>query len=172
MYYSSLSPRCLLSELSISELSMTESLHRRIAQRRVEGGWTQQEIAGRLAISRVAVSHVEAGLSVPSERTVTLLAGIFKCEPGELVSGTSYPDAKADRLPAVACRYTEVELQLALLTRDLDWLCQIADSPGYTTLARTLRDRWALIIDDLSRSYGDHRQQELIARARQLVDRF
>jgi len=44
-------------------------------------GWTQQDLADRLAVSRVAVSHIEAGLRDPGERTVTLLAGLFKVEP-------------------------------------------------------------------------------------------
>jgi hypothetical protein len=53
---------------------------------------------------------------------VALLAGVFKVEPHELVEGTSYPPAKADRLPLVVARHTEVELQLALLDSDLAWL--------------------------------------------------
>jgi transcriptional regulator with XRE-family HTH domain len=95
---------------------------RRIAECRVQLGMTQQELAGRVAISRVALSNLESGRSEPGERTVTLLAGIFGMEPHELVQGTTYPAAKADRLPLVAARHTEVELQLALLERDLRWL--------------------------------------------------
>lgn len=91
----------------------------RIATHRKALGWTQQELADRLGASRAAVSHLEAGLSVPSERTVALLAGIFKCEPHDLVAGTGYPAAKAERLPTVVCRYTEVELQLRLLEADV-----------------------------------------------------
>lgn len=71
-------------------------------------------MAERLAISRVAVSHLESGASVPSERTITLLAGVFKLEPYELVADTGYPIAKAERLPVTAARYTEVELQLRM----------------------------------------------------------
>ena len=97
-----------------------ESLGRRIARLRAERGWTQAELAERVGISRVAVSHLEAGLSTPGERTVTLLAGLFRTEPHELVQATSYPVAKAERLPVVACRYTEVELQLRLLARDVE----------------------------------------------------
>ena len=97
---------------------MAENLGRRVARLRAGRGWTQQELAARLAVSRVAVSHLEAGVSVPGERTVTLLAGLFKLEPHELVAGTSYPLAKAERLPVVACRYTEVELQLRVLEAD------------------------------------------------------
>src|SRR3954467_814458 len=106
---------------------MNDDLGRRIATLRAALGWTQQELADRMAVSRVAVSHIEAGLRDPGERTVTLLAGLFKLEPWELVAGTSYPPAKAERLPVVACRYTEVELQLRLLELDLE---RAADAPG------------------------------------------
>ena len=96
-----------------------ENLGRRIAEHRSKLGWTQQELADRIGISRVALSHLEAGMSDPGERTITLLAGVFKVEPHELVADTTYPRAKADRLPLVAARYTEVELQLALLEQDV-----------------------------------------------------
>ena len=98
---------------------MPEKLGRRIADRRAVLGWTQSDLADRLGISRVAVSHLEMGQSTASERSVTLMAGLLKLEPHELVAGTDYPPAKAERLPVVACRYTEVELQLQLLERDL-----------------------------------------------------
>ena len=94
------------------------NLGHRIAALRGGRGWTQQELAERLAISRTGVSHLEAGMSTPGERTIALLAGLFKLEPHELVEGTDYPSAKADRLPVVVCRYTEVELQLRLLELD------------------------------------------------------
>ena len=74
-------------------------LGRRIAGCRGDLGLTQQELAARVAISRVALSNLESGRSEPGERTVTLLAGIFGMEPHELVEGTSYPGAKSDRLP-------------------------------------------------------------------------
>ena len=94
------------------------NLGHRIAALRAGRGWTQQQLAERLAISRVAVSHLEAGMSTPGERTIALLAGLFKLEPHEFVEGTRYPLAKAERLPVVVCRYTEVELQLRLLELD------------------------------------------------------
>src|SRR5688572_22275353 len=106
---------------------LLESLGQRIARLRARRGWTQEGLAERLAASRVAVSHFEMGLALPSERTVVLLAGLFKLEPHELIAGTSYPTAKAERLPPVACRHTEVELQLALLRRDLEWLARAGD---------------------------------------------
>ena len=98
------------------------SLGKRIATLRMQRGWTQERLAERLAVSRVAVSHIEMGLSVPSERTVVLLAGIFQCEPHQLVADTNYPTAKRERLPAVASRYTHVELLTLLLQHDIAWI--------------------------------------------------
>jgi hypothetical protein len=89
-------------------------------------------------VSRVAVSHLEGGLNVPSERTVTILAGVFKREPHELVDGTNYPVAKAERLPVVACRYTEVELQLRLL--DEARAVGVVDVDDWTRRLRRLLD--------------------------------
>ena len=104
-----------------------ENLGRRIADHRQKLGWTQQDLADRIGVSRVAVSHLEAGMTHPGERTVALLAGVFKAEPHELVAGTTYPPAKSDRLPLVAARHTEVELQLALLDNDLAWVERAPD---------------------------------------------
>jgi len=112
---------------------MPDSLGRRIAALRGSLGWTQQDLADRLAVSRVAVSHIEAGLRDPGERTVTLLAGLFKVEPWDLVAGTAYPEAKSERLPVVACRYTEVELQLRLLALDLERGLDAARTADWST---------------------------------------
>lgn len=127
---------------------MTDSLGRRIARLRNQLGWTQQELADRVGISRVAVSHLEAGTTTPGERTVTLVAGVFKLEPHELVADTDYPEAKAERLPVVAARYTEVELQLALFERDVnaglgldEWRTRLA---ALHALAHDRRERAAL----------------------------
>jgi hypothetical protein len=71
------------------------------------------------------MSHIEMELSLPSERTITLLAGLFKLAPHTLVDGTTYPPAKSERLPPGVCCYTLFELDLALLENDLEWLAQI-----------------------------------------------
>ena len=102
--------------------NLAPELGRRIADLRAKRAWTQADLADRLGVSRTAVSHIEAGLSIPGERTVALLAGLFGMEPHELVAGTDYPSAKAERLPVVVARYTEVEHQLALAERDAGWI--------------------------------------------------
>jgi transcriptional regulator with XRE-family HTH domain len=115
---------------------MHEALGDRIAKYRTELGWTQAELAERVGISRVALSHLEAGISTPGERTVVLLAGVFKLEPHELVAGTGYPVAKAERLPVVAARYTEVEHRLALLDAQLEVCADGAERERIVAAAR------------------------------------
>lgn len=127
----------------------------RLAQLRNALGWTQQELAERLGVSRVAVSHLEAGMSTPGERTIALLAGLFKVEPHDLVGGSNYPSAKAERLPVVVCRYTEVELQLRLLDLDAD-----------RGLDDTRRADWIERLRVLAKETHDLRESELLADAR------
>ena len=134
-----------------------EPLGRRIAKRRADLGWTQQELADRIAVSRVAVSHLESDLSTAGERTVALLAGVFGVEPHELVAGTRYPAAKADRLPLVVARYTEVELQCRLLDRDLE----LFERGGDPSLLDGWADRLAALHDEVL----DQRQRTLLEQA-------
>ena len=122
--------------------ALQETIGARIARLRHEHGWTQQALAVRVAISRVAVSHIEMDLSTPGERTITLLAGVFKLTPAALVEGTTYPQAKAERLPLVACAYTPLELQLALLENDMAWLRRLAGTRQWPRMAEAMRARW------------------------------
>jgi transcriptional regulator with XRE-family HTH domain len=131
------------------------SLGRRLAELRSELGWTQQEVADRLGVSRVAVSHLESGMSTPGERTIALLAGLFKLEPHDLIAGTDYPDRKAERLPVVVCRYTEVELQLRLLELD--------EGRG---LDDRRRAEWVDRLRVLAKATHDRRELDALAGAR------
>lgn len=147
-------------------------LGRRIADHRGKLGWTQQQLADRLAVSRVAVSHLESGMSPPAERTVALLAGLFKVEPHELVAGTDYPEAKAERLPLVVARHTEVEHQLGLLEADLRWCEECGEVAGART-DQVLAD-WEVRLRGLAEDVLDPDEAEQVraaaARVRRLVD--
>jgi transcriptional regulator with XRE-family HTH domain len=156
-----------------------ESLGRRVAEQRAKLGLTQQEMAERLGISRVAVSHVESGVTDPGERTVTLLAGLFKLEPHQLVAGTTYPAAKADRLPVVVARYTEVELQLALLDQDLTRIDPAGVDPARAGSDERSSaawdgdehrlDQWADRLSALAEEAWDRRERDALAAARRRV---
>ncbi|MBN1146799.1 MAG: helix-turn-helix transcriptional regulator [Anaerolineales bacterium] len=144
-----------------------EPIGKRIARLRCEGGWTQQAMAARLAISRVAVSHIEMELTFPSERTITLLAGIFKLSPHELVEGSTYPPAKAERLPAAACCYTQLELELALLENDLAWLARLNGPPEGRRLASELQENWNTRLSDWLRGTFDERERGMLVAAQE-----
>ena len=105
-------------------------------------------------------------MAVPGERTVVLLAGLFKVEPRELVAGTNYPAGKSERLPAVAARYTELELLLALLENDLSWLER---TDGHDR--RRVLDEWdARLLDIDEEGLGSH-DRELLRDARARIRR-
>ena len=148
-----------------------EPFGERVARLRSTGRWTQQELAERVAISRVAVSHLELGISTPSERTVALLAGVFKMEPAALVDGTTYPDAKAERLPLVAARYTEAELQVRLMRRDLAWLESLADGEVAGTRSSEILGAWHRRLSDLEAGTLGPRERRLLRGARADLER-
>jgi transcriptional regulator with XRE-family HTH domain len=150
-----------------SKPSAPESIGKRIARLRSEHGWTQQALAARLAISRVAISHIEMDLSQPSERTVILLAGMFKLSPYALVADSTYPQAKAERLPPVVCCYTELELEIALLQNDLAWLREVEEVDGHSTQTSRVVQKWRSRLAQVSIDDLDENERQLLSEAQQ-----
>ncbi len=146
---------------------MLETIGNRIASLRQKHGWTQQTLAARLAISRVAISHIETDLIIPSERTVTLLAGLFKITPHALVEGTSFPRAKAERLPLLTCCYTQMELELALLENDLEWLSLLESGYNQARLSRNLWRQWRPRLNYWIEECTDGAEKEMLSSAYQ-----
>jgi transcriptional regulator with XRE-family HTH domain len=152
-------------DASLNERDPIERLGQRIADLRRKLGMTQQQVADRLAISRVAVSHVESSLTVPSERTITLMAGLFKLEPWQLVRDTDYPQARAERLPAVVTRHTQAELVRAVV----DALVESLGDRDVRT-ARAVLEPWHARIAAELDSCGDERERGLLIDARRRID--
>ncbi len=152
--------------LAASEADPPEPIGKRIARLRQTHGWTQQSLAYRLAASRVAISHIEMDLTIPSERTLTLLAGLFKLSPAELVDGTTYPQARAERLPGVVCRYTELEAGQIRLENDLEWLERLRGQPGWERWAQQARAHWIDWLDEQELLAGDEMERQLVNRLR------
>lgn len=152
---------------SLSKQNAPEPTGKRIARLRAERGWTQQSLSQRLAISRVAISHMEMDLTIPSERTITLLAGVFKITPHELVEGTTYPLAKAEKLPLTACSYTSLELDLALLENDLSWLERLNRAADWLGYANLVKERWQESLERWSEGSLDAVEREMLQQAQQ-----
>jgi len=155
---------------------MQETIGKRIARLRQELCWTQQSLAERLAISRVAVSHIEMDLTIPGERTITLLAGIFKMTPLRLVEETTYPIEKAERLPQTACCYTALELELRLLEKDIEWMGRLEDCKNNAQENRALAARvtayWRNQLEIWSSEVLSETEKEQLAHARRLLRRL
>ena len=143
-----------------------EPIGQRVAAYRSVLGWTQQALADRLGISRVAVSHIEADISLPGERTITLLAGLFKVPPHELVSGTTYPQAKIDRLPRMVCTYTPFEMDMALFENDMAWLERVRGSSLYEEIYDQVKEKWTQGLAEWKGADLDESQQKDVEAAR------
>jgi len=151
---------------------MIQSIGRRIADLRSQSGWTQQYLAERLAISRVAVSHIEMDLTIPGERTVTLLAGLFKITPYDLVANTTYPQAKTDRLPLIACSFTPLEYDLGLLTNDMAWLDALQGNIKEVSLKVQVAKKWSERLSEWDSTTLDPHEKKLIWDARQQIQQI
>jgi transcriptional regulator with XRE-family HTH domain len=156
----------MLNHTRLPNSSPQEPVGKRIARLRSERGWTQQSLAARLAISRVAVSHIEMDLTFPSERTILLLAGLFKLTPHELVEGTTYPQAKAERLPPIACCHTQLEVKLFLMDNDLEWLGILSNEPNYSVYVRRVLQCWSKDLQAYEPDELDEHERGLLAAAR------
>jgi transcriptional regulator with XRE-family HTH domain len=150
----------------------SEPIGKRIARLRTEHGWTQQALATRLAISRVAISHIEMDLTIPSERTVILLAGLFKLTPFGLVEGTTYPQAKIERLPQTALCFTKLELDLAKLQTDLEWLEILSDDPGISGYISRVLETWTICLDKYADDDLEDHERDLLSTARRELKRL
>jgi transcriptional regulator with XRE-family HTH domain len=149
---------------------MVVTIGKRIAFLRQKYGWTQKSLADRLAMSRVAISHFEMDLSIPSERSITLMAGIFKLSPFDLVEGTTYPRAKAERLPELTNLYTELELQLALLTNDYAWLCHFNNLSMKRNTMHEILEKWLPRLEEWNLSSFDDRERNILSKMGQILD--
>ncbi len=148
---------------------MNESIGKRIAYLRQKYGWTQQSLANRLAMSRVAISHIEMDLTVPSERSITLMAGIFKLSPQELVEDTTYPKAKAERLPELACYFTEIDMQIALMKNDIDWINRVDNSQRKAIWINDILGKWYPRILNWKENCRDEGERSKIVEAQNIL---
>jgi transcriptional regulator with XRE-family HTH domain len=149
---------------------MPETIGKRIAYLRQKCGWTQQSLADRMAMSRVAISHIEMDLTIPSERSITILAGIFKQSPLKLVEGTTYPKAKAERLPEVTSIYTELEYQLGLLLNDSEWLQLLDDTTTRCKNTQRILKKWLPRLEEWKHIYLDDREKTILSKMSQILD--
>lgn len=69
----------------------------RIAELREQKGWTQEQLATYIGITRAALSHYEKNRREPDYETLTQLANLFQVSVDYLIGRTDRPVLPVDR---------------------------------------------------------------------------
>ena len=67
-----------------SELDMAPTVTNRVKELRKERGWTQQELAESVGVSRQSVNSIERNRYVPSLPLALEFARVFECPTDEI----------------------------------------------------------------------------------------
>jgi putative transcriptional regulator len=67
-----------------SELDMAVNVQNRIKEFRIERGWTQQQLADAVGVSRQSINSIERNRYVPSLLLALTFAKVFACSTDEL----------------------------------------------------------------------------------------
>jgi len=67
-----------------SELDMAATITNRVKELRGERGWTQQELAQTVGVSRQSVNSIERNRYVPSLQLALEFARVFECPTDEI----------------------------------------------------------------------------------------
>jgi len=67
-----------------SELDMSEKITNRVKELRGERGWTQQQLAEAVGVSRQSINSIERNRYVPSLALALKFAHIFECPTDDI----------------------------------------------------------------------------------------
>jgi putative transcriptional regulator len=73
-----------------SELDMSDDVHNRVKEQRKAKGWTQQELAKAVGVSRQSVNSIERNRYVPSLPLALKFARVFGCPTDEIFTLEKY----------------------------------------------------------------------------------
>ena len=74
-----------------SRLDMETRIRNRVKELRQQRGWTQQQLAEAVGVSRQSVNSIERNRYVPSLLLALALAQVFGCPTDEIFTLTSPP---------------------------------------------------------------------------------
>jgi hypothetical protein len=104
-------------------------------------------------MSRLAISHIEMDLTIPSKRSSTSFNFVFKLSPIQLFEGTTYLRAKMERLPEIITTNTDLELNFALLKNDQEWIDRLSHHWKKNEWIQQLKEKWYPMLDDWDNAY-------------------
>ena len=67
-----------------SELDIKASVKNRVKELRSERGWTQQDLADAVGVSRQSINSIERDRYVPSLQLALTFAKVFRCSTDEI----------------------------------------------------------------------------------------
>jgi putative transcriptional regulator len=67
-----------------SRLDMAEHVRNRVKELRIERGWTQEELAGAVGVSRQSINSIERNRYVPSLPLALTFARVFGCSTDQI----------------------------------------------------------------------------------------
>ena len=67
-----------------SKLDMEQSVRNRVKELRAERGWTQEQLAEAVGVSRQSINSIERNRYVPSLPLALTFARVFKCSTDEI----------------------------------------------------------------------------------------
>ena len=67
-----------------SQLDMTATIKNRVREMRAARGWTQQELADAVGVSRQSINSIENDRYVPSLPLALTFARVFKCTTDDI----------------------------------------------------------------------------------------
>jgi putative transcriptional regulator len=65
---------------------MTPSINNRVRELRMERGWTQQDLADAVGVSRQSINSIERECYIPSLPLALTFARVFKCSTDDIFS--------------------------------------------------------------------------------------
>lgn len=108
-------------------------LEEKIALLRKRNGWSQEELAFRLDVSRQAVSKWEMGDSVPDLDKILKMSEIFGCTTDYLLKDESAPAESAEPQPEIKTEYIKAPRQ-------------VCDEEGEGYLALVKKQSWKIAL--------------------------
>ena len=84
---------CLVSGYSEleSQLYMAQTISNRVKELRIAQGWTQEQLAHAVGVSRQSINSIERNRYVPSLELALLFARIFACPTDHIFQLESQP---------------------------------------------------------------------------------
>ncbi|WP_201446319.1 helix-turn-helix domain-containing protein [Burkholderia gladioli] len=72
-----------------AEQALAVAVGRTVAKKRVEAGFTQEQVAEKLGLQREAIARVERGTAIPTVVRLAELAELFRCKTEDLLGESS-----------------------------------------------------------------------------------